>query len=238
MHLLYLDHAGAVEDPAQAHFVLAGVSVYERQTYWISQGLDEIAARFNPADPTAVELHGSPMHGGRGEDKWRRFPVPDRIRALSDALAVIPKGYWSTVVFGAAVKKPKNDPGAAVDIAFENVCRMFDRHLHQLHRKGNTQRGVIIFDKAAYETDIQSLAIDFRSVGRDWGVIRNLSEVPLFLDSRASRLLQLADLVAYAVFRYYERNDSRFIDIIMERFGAYGARGLIYIDPDARNPDA
>jgi hypothetical protein len=37
MYLLYLDHAGAVEDPAQKHFVLAGISVFERQTYWLSQ---------------------------------------------------------------------------------------------------------------------------------------------------------------------------------------------------------
>jgi hypothetical protein len=238
MHLLYLDHAGAVEDPAQKHFILAGVSVFERQTYWISQQLDEIAARFNPEDPISVELHASPMHGGRGADKWRRFPVPDRIRALSDALAVISKSVQSTLVFGAAVKKPEDDPGAAVDIAFEHVCRMFDRHLQLLHHRKNTQRAVIIFDKAAYETDIQSLATDFRTVGRDWGVIKNLSEVPLFLDSRASRLLQLADLVAYAVFRFYEREDSRFIDIITERFGAFGARGLVYIDPGMEKADA
>jgi hypothetical protein len=61
MYLLYLDHAGAVEDPAQKRFVLAGISVFERQTYWLSQELDKIAARFNAADPASIELHGSPM---------------------------------------------------------------------------------------------------------------------------------------------------------------------------------
>jgi hypothetical protein len=75
MHLLYLDHAGAVEDPSQKHFVLAGISVFERQTYWLSHELDEIAARFNPADPPAVELHGSPMHGGRGSGESSKFLI-------------------------------------------------------------------------------------------------------------------------------------------------------------------
>ena len=62
------------------------------------------------------------------------------------------------------------------------------------------------------------LAIDFRSVGHTWGVVTNLSEVPLFLDSKASRLVQLADLVAFSLYRYHEAQDNRFIDIIQERF--------------------
>ena len=229
MYLLYLDHAGAIEDPAQKHFVLAGVSVFERQTYWISQELDSIAARFNSADPASIELHGSPMHGGRGK-KWRCFTVQDRVRAMSDALAAFSRSHATNTLFGVAVKKPIDDPGAAVTIAFERICNMFDKHLLQLHRQKNTQRGLIIFDKATYETEIQSLAIDFRSVGHTWGVVTNLSEVPLFLDSKASRLVQLADLVAFSLYRYHEAQDSRFIDIIQGRFdGPRGARNLVHI---------
>lgn len=228
MYLLYLDHAGAIEDPAQKHFVLAGVSVFERQTYWISQELDSIAARFNPADPAFIELHGSPMHGGRGE--WRLFPVKDRVRAISDSLAVFTKSHVTNTLFGVSVKKPKDDPGAAVSIAFEQICSMFDKHLLQLYRQKNTQRGIIIFDKATYETEIQTLAIDFRSVGHTGGVVTNLSEVPLFLDSKASRLVQLADLVAYSLYRFHEAHDSRFIDIIQGRFdGPRGAKNLVHI---------
>jgi hypothetical protein len=53
-----------------------------------------------------------------------------------------------------------------------------------------------------------------------------LAEVPLFLDSKASRLIQLADLVAYAVFRNYERTDSQFYDVIRDRFDREG--GVIH----------
>jgi len=87
MHLLYLDHSGDPAESDQSHFVLAGISVFERQSFWISQQLDKIAARFNPADPNSVELHASPMRGGRGF--WRKFPVKDRLRAISDALAIV-----------------------------------------------------------------------------------------------------------------------------------------------------
>jgi hypothetical protein len=71
MHLLYLDESVTVNDSNQKYFVLAGVSVFERQSYWISSELDKIASRFNPADYQSVELHGNPMFGGK--KFWRQF---------------------------------------------------------------------------------------------------------------------------------------------------------------------
>lgn len=229
MHILYLDHAGHTEDASQKHFVLAGISTFERQTYWLSARLDEIAARFNPSDPGLVELHGSPMHGGRSE--WRRFPVADRLRALSDALAIVPKSHPSNMLFGVGIKKPKTNPQIAVEKAFEQICSMFDKYL-RMHKRGDTQRGIIVFDKATYETDIQNLAKNFRSMGHSWGVVRNLSEVPLFLDSQASRLIQLADLTSFALYRLYEREDYRFFNLIKDRFDVVRGQpqGLIYFD--------
>lgn len=96
----------------------------------------------------------------------------------------------------------------------------------RLHRANDSQRGIIIFDKSTVETTIQNLATDFRTVGHSWGVLRNLSEVPLFLDSKASRLIQLADLVAYSFFRKYEKGDDRFASIIENRIDQEG--GLIH----------
>lgn len=116
MHLLYLDDSGSVGDASQHHFVLAGISIFERQGHWLSEGLDKVAARFDAAEP---------------------FP-------------------------------------------------------------------------------------------------RNLAEVPVFLDSRASRLIQLADLVAYSVFQKFERGDTRFFDIITHRFDAVGGvvHGLCVHPPE------
>ena len=41
---------------------------------------------------------------------------------------------------------------------------------------------------------------------------------PYFSQSGDTRLLQLADFVAYAVFRYYERGDSQFLNKVFTRF--------------------
>ncbi len=221
MQLLYVDESGSTADPRQSFFVLAGFSIGERRGYWIGRRLDAIAARFDPADPRSIELHGSPMLQGRGS-VWATVPSEARIRALCDALDVLKASGPRTRVFAIAVRKAATPQGDPVAFAFEQLLNRFDRYLLRLQRMGEPQRGLVIFDKSSYETTLQGLAVDFRSVGHRWGVIRNLAEVPLFLDSRASRLVQLADLVAYAIFRHCEAGDSRFHDRIRGCFDAEG----------------
>jgi hypothetical protein len=60
--------------------------VFERQGYWIALKLDQIAAKFDPADSASVELHGSPMLNGAKMS--RKFPLPERIAAMKEALDV------------------------------------------------------------------------------------------------------------------------------------------------------
>lgn len=224
MYLLYVDESGTTHDPGQAYFVLAGFCVFERQGYWLANQLDQIAARFDPADPAAVELHGSPMFGGR--KKWRSYPKADRHQAIEDALKILLQSHRSNRLFASVIKKSVVSPRDPVEFAFEQLASRFDKYLIRLHRKGDTHRGIIIFDKSTYETTIQSLATDFRTIGYTWGVIRNFSEVPLFLDSKASRLIQLADLVAYAIFSHFEKGEDRFFSIIEPRFDSEG--GIIH----------
>jgi hypothetical protein len=69
------------------------------------------------------------------------------------------------------------------------------------------QRGLIVMDESKQEKPLQTLARKFRIDEARWGHFRNLAEVPLFVDSRASRMIQVADLVAWFTFRKYEYKD-------------------------------
>ncbi|MGQ0664022.1 MAG: DUF3800 domain-containing protein [Pseudomonadota bacterium] len=140
MHLLYLDDSGAVADASQQYFVLAGFSIFERQGYWISQELDRIASSFDPQDPGSIEFHGSPML--QGTKGWRRFPLPDRVRAFSDALRFLAGSHSSNRIFGVAVRKAAIAPRDPVEYAFEQLCSRFDQYLMRLHRADDTQRGM------------------------------------------------------------------------------------------------
>ena len=221
MFLLYVDESGHAADPLQEYFVLAGVAVFERQGWWIANELDQIAGRFDPANPGEIELHGSPMLQGRGA--WKQHDRAKREQAMKDALSALTQSHPSNRIFASVVKKAAISPADPVEHAFEQMASRFDRYLGRLHRRGDTQRGLILFDKSSHEASLQKLAHNFRTLGHQWGVLRNLSEVPVFIDSRASRLIQLADLVSFALFRMWEKKDDRFYKIIRDRFDTEGA---------------
>ncbi|WP_254229217.1 DUF3800 domain-containing protein [Agrobacterium salinitolerans] len=62
----------------------------------------------------------------------------------------------------------------------------------------------------------------FRHVGHPGGQLRNFAEVPLFLASKASRLFQMADLIAYWIFRHFQSGDQRSYNLIRPYFARYG----------------
>jgi hypothetical protein len=224
MHLLYLDESGTVSDPGQKFFILAGLSVFERSTHWLERDLDEIAKRFVRGADTSrdIELHGSPMR--TGQKVWRGFPVADRLQAIKDALSLIQTHCPRDVrIFAVALNKENHSGQDIAEVAFTQACSRFDQFLMRLYRsKNDAQRGLIVFDKSNAENRIQTLARDFKYEGHTFGVTRNYAEVPVFLDSRASRLIQLADLIAYAMSRHFEHQDSQFYDIIKNCFDAEG----------------
>jgi hypothetical protein len=101
------------------------------------------------------------------------------------------------------------------------------------NRHGGRPRGLIVMDESHHERPLQALARGYRVNGGRWGQFRHLAEVPFFVDSKATRIIQLADLVAWSTFRKYEYADGRFFDQLISRFdndggvihGLYHARG-------------
>lgn len=223
MHLLYLDDSGSVSDPKQQYFVLAGVAIFEREAHWIEQQLNGVARRFSPENPYAVELHGSPMRSGNG--MWRRHSVADRQQAIKDALqlGVTDRSTKNVRLFGAVIKKSAASGQDPVELAFEQLTSRFDLFLKRIFAKHNdAQRGLILLDKSSTENRIQTLAREFKYEGHSWGKTKNYAEVPVFLDSKASRLIQLADLVAFALFRFHEFGDKSYYDVIKHNFDTEG----------------
>ena len=225
MHLLYLDDAGSVGNPGDKHFVLAGIAVFERQVPWLQLALDDLAgklaASLGIATPESLEFHGNPIR--KGDGWWRRMGRVERRSVIIDALqtARTLRGEWE--LFGVAVDKHAISPDDPIEYAFKQICSRFDQFLGRLYRSGKNQRGLIILDKSSQETRLQSMAAEFRTLGHDWGVTRNLVDVPLFVDSKATRCVQYADLVAYAMWRKYEHGDSEFFDAISGRFDSDGS---------------
>lgn len=231
MYLLYLDASGTVLDPNENYIVLAGVAIFERQIIYAVNALDEIAQRINPHHPEDIEFHGSVMYQARAE--YKRLGLAVSRNMIRDGLLALNSTHESTRLFGVAIHKAAISPRDPIEYAFEQICNRFDRYLARLYREQNPQRGMIVFDESRYEGVLQSLAIDFRTVGHSWGVTRNIIEVPLFVNSKATRMVQLADLVSFALWRRYEKNDPQYFDIISSRFDRVGSviHGLVHYTP-------
>ena len=216
MHILYVDESGSVPDPNQNHFILAGVAVFERGIYHLVKAADDLVASWNLLpDPANVEIHGSPMYQGRQGTIWNSLQREDRIRMMQEALALL-SGHSSIRTFGVVVHKAAVAPEDPMQYAFEEICDRFDKLLGRLYSRSllgtrDRQRGLVLMDTSGYNQTVHTVARDFRDQGTRWGPVRNLPELPYPVDSSASRIIQLADLVAYALFRRYEHGDGAFL---------------------------
>lgn len=206
MHLLYLDDAGSANNSNEDYLVLGGVSVYEAQAHWITQALDSLAESIRPSDPHSVEFHASEIFSRRVEP-WRAMSREEAQGVIKAVLDVLKNSYDSARAFACAVHKPSFPGRDPMEMAFEDLCSRFDIYLRRLRGEGDRQRGLLILDESAHETTLQRMARDFRTLGTRWGVIRSLADAPFFVDSRTSRVVQLADHVAYAVYRRYNAGD-------------------------------
>lgn len=237
MHLLYLDDSGSVKNASDAYLVLAGISASERRPYYLCQELDRIAEKVWPNSPETIEFRGVDMISGRKH--WRGIDKIVREQTLKDALTIIAVRRGDVRVWGAAIHKGAISPEDPVEYAFEQLCNRFDRMLLRMHRQGQSQRGLIILDKTTYETTLQGLTKEFRLGGHRWGRIVNMAEVPLFVDSKATRMVQFADMIAFSIRRRYERGDATYFDLIKNAFDAEGGvtHGLVHYKPKNENCD-
>lgn len=58
----------------------------------------------------------------------------------------------------------------------------------------------------------------FHSNGTLWTSITRIIETPLFVDSKLTSMVQMADLCSYAIRRYLENREDQLINIISDRF--------------------
>ena len=238
MHILYIDDSGSVTNPEEKYFVLGGVAVFERGLYHLIQDTEKCVSEFDIGDPDTIELHGAPMYSGKS-GVWKSLKRDVREKYIHAAIRTLTPHRASVRLFAVAVDKAAVSPRDPVEYAFEEISNRFNLFLQRHHnRTGENQRGLIIMDKSRNERPIQKLAHNFRANGATWGHFRYLAEVPLFVDSQASRLIQLADLVAWATRRKYEHADGRFFDPLVPRFDSDGGiiHGLVHYRQSAVEP--
>lgn len=225
MHLLYLDDSGSVSDKTDRYVVLAGFCVNEKQTHWIDKGMNELVRPYAGEDVYSWEFHGTDMRD-KGRKIWRILPYEKRKEILLSALSLITENNLR--LFAAVIDKTTCSPeDDLTKLLFEQTTSRFDLFLSRINFKKRTsikEKGILIVDRAKKELEIQKLSLDFKHCGHTWGKLKNMAEVPLFLDSRSSRLIQLADLIAFSIYRYFEYGDDECYNLIRKNFDSEHGR--------------
>lgn len=240
LHLLYLDDAGSPSNRNEEYFVLGGVCIPEYSVRWLSAELDKLAKTIDSDAPESVEFHASAIFSGQ-RSPWNTFHKrEERIAILKSVLNTLRAANPHVITFACAIHKA-SVAGDVVQGAYEEISSRFDLYLARLNstpgirsKEEDKHRGLVIMDKTAYEASLQTLAASFRRDGNRWGKqLRNIAEVPLFVDSKATRNIQLADHIAYSVFRRYNAHDLTYFNCIEGRFDQEDGiiHGLVHRKP-------
>ena len=218
LHILYLDESG---DPQawqlQKHFVLGGVAIHEGQVQSLAKQLDDIQARFFPDMHVPVIFHATDIRNGKG---IFRDLIPNRREQLLNALyqAMSTAKFPNLVAFATAMHvSVAQSPDQVLHDTFQDICQRFNTFLVREFKSGRPTKGLLIIDRAHAERYRQLIA-DFQREGTEYGYLGNIVDIPYFARRHDTRMIQLADLCAYAVFRYYEHADTYCFDKVLPRF--------------------
>ncbi len=239
MYLIYIDGSGSVKNPNERYFILGGISVFERQIFHLISKIDGYVKSLELGDAQDIELHASVIANG-SRRPWKGLSRKRRLEIIEGALDIISNSHRTNTLFATAIHKAHRAPHDPVEYAFEEICNRFNLQLQRIYNRSSNrseaaQRGLVVMDKSDnYEAALQNLARKFRMEGTRWGNLRNMAEVPLFVDSQLSRIVQAADLVSWAVWRRYEYGDTRYFDRIVSRFDSEGGvlHGLVHFRPN------
>lgn len=244
MYLLYVDHSGN-PDEALDHFVVGGIALDDGDLRRVQAETDRIVADHLDPHLRGLEIHTQHMRSGKGP--WRGIHRDRRDRllvALHDLLGGIervarkPARLFATVrTPGWAPKPPPagSEPSEDVDLVertFEETFFRFNQFLVRLDGAGHRgPRGLVVADEAKYEQTLQPVTRRWQEHGGRIGTLTRVVEVPLFADSKATRHLQLADVVAHAVYLYYRSAERKWFTPLLPAFDkADGvAHGLVHL---------
>jgi hypothetical protein len=126
-------------------------------------------------------------------------------------------------LFAECINKINYDPSKATSTiseqALEQIVSRFETYIEKREVSEKTEQfGLLIHDNnetvAKKHTELMR---KFHKSGTLAGAIPHIMETPLFVDSKLTSMVQLADLCAYALRRYLENSETDLFNLIIQR---------------------
>lgn len=144
-------------------------------------------------------------------------------RSLAAEIADCVATAGSARLFAECIDKLYFDPsrsGCTIDEqAFEQIVSRFEQYIKSTDEPGQDKKfGILVHDNnqtvAKRHTDLMRR---FHRQGTLWTTVDRIIETPLFVDSGLTRMVQIADLCAYALRRYLENQEADLFTRIFPR---------------------
>ena len=218
MYFLYLDESGDFNNwKVNRNFVIAGVAIHEGQIEKYSQELEALQTEFFPTIRIMVPFHGSQIMAGK--EFFSDMTTENRMELFDRLYRVIGNSQFPhLLLFGTVLDITRAEsPTKDLGTVFSDVTIRFNSFLTRQFDVNKPNKGLVVIDQA-HEERYRELFSEFKKQGTLYGSIRNIVDIPYFARSKDTRMLQLADLVAYSLFRLYENRDSVFYNHIKYKF--------------------
>jgi hypothetical protein len=159
----------------------------------------------------------------RSTDAYVHLTHEERANFIAD-VAIMIRSWSFATLFCECIDKTHfdaNRTGRTIDEqAFEQVISRFERYIRRKHPDPST-KGIVVHDNnetvAKRHTELMR---KFHDEGTLWTTVDRIIETPMFVDSKLTSMVQMADLCSFAIRRYAENGERELFDLIFSRADA------------------
>lgn len=225
MHILFLDESGTIipeNKQNSKYFTIGGIIIPE--DYWqdIYKKLKELKKQYKITSEIKWRFF-SPHN--KDEDNGLRHLSFEEKNKVRDKLYEIISAYKSIKIISAITDVEKayklsyiNTKDDLYWYCYKQVIERFQYHLQDLSREtGTTFNGLVVIDNrlSCEDNRLRNLHHNLLIAEKDnYSHFNNLIEGLFIAPSHLSVGIQLADIVAGAIYRKYEKNDDTFFNKI------------------------
>jgi hypothetical protein len=153
-------------------------------------------------------------------EKYIHLTFDERRKIVTELAELI--GDWNFArLFSECIDKIFFEPSLSNqsidEQAFEQVVSRFEQYLQ--YTSGKTKNiGLLIHDNnQTVSKKLTELMMDFHEKGTLWTKVTNIIETPLFVDSKLTSMVQIADLCSFALRRFFENGEDYLFKYIFKR---------------------
>lgn len=158
----------------------------------------------------------------RETDAYIHLTHEERKRFLRE-IAERVSGWNFARLFAECIDKIHFDPARHTynvdETAFDQIVSRFEQYLNEVEKRtGSPSYGLLVHDNNPTVAKKHTrLMQTFHRKGTLWTGIHRIIETPLFVESDLTSMVQIADLIAYALRRYLENGESELFDLLFQR---------------------